>query len=295
MLAELLKDLQKLTYSNLELLIVDNHSTDGTSDMVKHLYPKTKILNTDTNLGTAARNFGLQNARGDIIVTVDDDVFLSYEDSIEKIVEIFTKRNEVAAINFKITDYYSDKPTNWNHPYMVEKYLDTEFVTDSISEGAVAFRKDVLKITGHYPESFFISHEGADLACRIINSGFSILYSPRICVRHQTSPIARKNWRRYYYDSRNHIWLAVRNYRFIRAIKYIMAKLLITFCYSLRDHYTRYWMKGVMDGIKGIPEEFKHRSCITKKTEQKLKGIRKNRPHIIYLLKKKLKSKSFNL
>ncbi len=80
----------KQTYKNLEIIIVDDNSKDGTRDVVKSIIRKDarvqyyalleddperfdSILKRNTNAGYAARNFGLDHAKGDLITFQDAD------------------------------------------------------------------------------------------------------------------------------------------------------------------------------------------------------------------------------
>ena len=73
-LKELIKSLKCLQYNELEIIVVDNHSEDGTGKFVKENYPDVIYYCTDRNIGVAARNIGITNAIGELISTIDDDI-----------------------------------------------------------------------------------------------------------------------------------------------------------------------------------------------------------------------------
>ena len=110
---------------------------------------------------------------------------------------------------------------NWVHHCKEEEYYDREFLTYEITEGAVAFRKKALNCSGYYPENFFLSHEGPDLAFRIFENGYRVIYWGDIRVEHLFSEEGRKPWRNYYYDTRNQFWLAARHFPFDYAVVYL--------------------------------------------------------------------------
>lgn len=88
-IARALDSMRRQTHQNLEIIVVDDHSTDGTADTVRaiaatdlrvsyHLYPKPVARRTnwrgyDINAGFAARNYGFRIARGEWITTQDAD------------------------------------------------------------------------------------------------------------------------------------------------------------------------------------------------------------------------------
>ena len=283
-LSDLLNEIRHQTYQPSEVIIVDNNSNDGTYSMVGSKYPDIKIIKLSQNIGCAARNIGIRSALGDIIVTLDDDVFFKDHTAIAKVNKIFLRNSKINVLNFKILDYYTHQllSFNWFHPYNMENYCDSEFVTDYISEGAVAFRRTVFDAAGYYPEDFFLSHEGPDLAYRILDSGFDIHYSPEIEVLHKCSSIQRDPWRNTYYDTRNQIWLAVRNLPFFSATFHICYRLFTTFLFGLRRRHLRWYFKAVFDGFNGIPHQKKFRRPISRSTQLRLKEIRRNKPGLLY-------------
>jgi len=287
--------LHKIEYPDLEIIVIDNDSNDSTQAMVTELFPKVICHKMETNVGIAGRNAGISKATGDIIITLDDDVIGIDDHVIEELINIFQEQAMTGAICFRITAPGTSEVINWCHHYKIDDYSHKEFITNEITEGAVAFRKSVLKKSGLYPEIFFISHEGPDLACRIMNAGFNVIFSPRIAVEHFHSQSGRKSWRRYYYDTRNQFWFVARNYPLSWSIKYLLFGIVAMFIYSMRDQCLKYCLKGVYDGLKGLSNNLKYRQPITSKTRKIIKEINRNRPGLLYMAKKRLKTKEIRL
>ncbi len=287
-LQRLLSELNKLEYSHLEIIVIDNNSEDETETVINDSFNNIRYVKMKKNIGTAARNIGFDIATGDVVVTLDDDIVGFKDEHIETIKHIFLTRSEIGGVCFKIVDHRTNQVCNWCHHCRKDIYCDTEFNTDEITEGAVAFRKTAIDCAGQYAPYFFISHEGADLLCRIMDRGYSVIYNPEILVKHLTHPSGRKSWRRYYFDTRNQIWLAARNYPFYYAMKYLSRGLGAMLFYSLRDGFFRYWIQGVTDAMKYLPTVFKERKKIKYSTLTRLKAIAKTRPTLAYTLKQRL-------
>lgn len=294
-LIELLLSIKSFISNNIEVIIVDNSSKDGTEKVVKDEFHDFIYIKTEKNIGVGARNLGIKITSNEVIVCLDDDVFGINGEALRNIYECFKNDDKIGAINFKVVDYYTGKISNWIHHCPAELYSDKKFQTYEITEGAVAFRKAALNKSGLYPEYFFLSHEGTDLALRIMDRGYEVIYSGDIVVRHKHSDIGRKQWANYYYDTRNHFWLAIRNFPIRYMIKYLMRHLSTTCIYSLRDGYFKFWIKAIKDGLTGLKWVGKDRKVLSKEMMNKIYLLNQNNSPFLSMLRKRLFRKNMRL
>ena len=63
----------KTTNCNYEVLLIDNNSSDNSSKLCKEKYPEIRLFHNDKNLAMAARNTGIDEAKGDYFVFLDAD------------------------------------------------------------------------------------------------------------------------------------------------------------------------------------------------------------------------------
>lgn len=285
-LKSLLRELQELKYPRLEIIVVDNCS-EVPAETVAPSFPGVIFVRTESNLGTGGRNVGMAKATGDIIVCLDDDVGGLTDEALWKIPPLF-KDSKIGAVNFKVIEAVTGKITNWVHHTQVEQFADRTFATYEITEGAVAFRRDVVAAAGYYPASFFISHEGPDLAFRIMDLGYELIYSPEVEVIHAYSPLARTSWRNYYFDTRNTFWLVARNCPLGFGLKLLARQVGGMLIYSIRDGFFLWWVRGTWDGLVGMRQAFRERRKLQKSTMKKIAEIDAGRPSIFYLLRKRL-------
>ena len=100
------------TYQNLECIVVDDASTDGSPEKIENKYrhnPKISIKNLITNSGQSrARNHGVQTAKGKLVCFLDSDDILPIS-SIEDRVSVFSETPEFNGISFG-ENQVSDKP-----------------------------------------------------------------------------------------------------------------------------------------------------------------------------------------
>ena len=283
---ELLRDLAALSSRVLEIIVVDNASSDGT-DVLPSRFPAVTFLRNDSNLGACGRNRGMQAARGDIIVTLDDDVGSPQVADLDVIAQCFRERPRLSVLNFRVLDHLSGSVCNWVHPCPAT-HAQESFPTYEITEGAAAFRSAALREVGYYWEPYFIGQEGVDLAFRLMDAGFEVRYDGRIAVRHRHEQTARASWRFYYYDTRNKIWLAMRRMRWVYGAQYLLIRVPAMAFYSLRDGFLKWWFKGVFDALKECPAVWRTRRPMLRQTESLVRSIDRQRPRFWEQARKRL-------
>ncbi len=289
-----LASLVNLQDEDLEIIVVDNGSEDGTQALVAREFPSVRLLRNDRNLGAVGRNLGLQAARGDIVVTLDDDVLGLADQDLAVLRDLFA-RPELGAVCFKVVHFSTGEVCNWCHHRRAEEDADSRFLTYEITEGAVAFRRAALAAAGLYPVEFFISHEGVDLAFRLMNAGYVVEYDSAVTVRHRHERAGRASWRRHYYDTRNLFWVAARNLPFFYAVKYLLRGVVAMGVYSLRDGFFWHWLRAICHGLAGLRPALAGRQRWTEQTRALVREIDARRPRIQYLIKKRLFSRKIEL
>ena len=103
-LLKLMTSIQNQLYDNIEIVFVDDHSTDGSIELIQQYMRKDKrivLIKHNKNMGTLiTRNDGVLNANGEYILFVDpDDMIL--QDALEKLYETTLKYSEIDVIQFR--------------------------------------------------------------------------------------------------------------------------------------------------------------------------------------------------
>ena len=182
-------------YPALEVVIVDNDSTDGTEEMFRETYddPRVRYFRMPENLGVSGgRNVSLEKADGDILVTIDDDAKLVDPDTTHRIVERFAQDASLGAIAFRIEDYYTGEIQSMFFPTKDKsRNPDEPFETTWFIGAGHAITREVYETIGHYRDYRPYGSEEFDLALRVIDNGFTIVYEPSIRVRHKEAKAAR--------------------------------------------------------------------------------------------------------
>jgi GT2 family glycosyltransferase len=185
-----------------EVIVVNNASTDNYTP-VKDFITATPALpfyyfDAPENLGVAkGRNFALAKGKAPIIIMLDDDAVLQNKDSLENLVTEFKENNTEkpkAIVSFKVL-YYDNLEMQKNalpHKHFEEYKNSSFFETYYYAGGAHAIKREVIEKLGQYPADFFYGMEEYDLAYRILDAGYSIVYSDKIVMLHKESALGRK-------------------------------------------------------------------------------------------------------
>lgn len=191
-----LRSLYKMDYpkQRLELIVIDNGSTDGTSFLVKEQFPQTKLITLPSNIGFApALNAGVRQARGKYIFVTNDDVIFD-KNCLSELVKLAQSDTTIGIVGGKM--FFYNQPNQmalsgfrvniWlgYHPYDF-KGKDQVREMDVATGGCMLIRKSMLKFIGFFDEGFFFCGEDYDLCFRARIAGFKIIYCPTAIVWHK--------------------------------------------------------------------------------------------------------------
>ena len=215
----------KQTYDNVEIVVVCN-STDNTpalfTDGAKFDLENIQYHHIDERMGVAkARNFGYEKAKGDILITIDDDAIFKNEHVTSVVAKAFQNHRTLGILAFRVVNAHTgeietlphkDKDIDPNKPFTAPYFIGC----------GNAIRSSVFDDVGYYPESFRYGAEELDLSYRTIDAGYTIKYLPEATVIHKESPHGRfedATVRRYLVENR--IRFVVRNFPWRYAIPYM--------------------------------------------------------------------------
>ncbi|MGE5645999.1 MAG: glycosyltransferase family 2 protein [Acidobacteriota bacterium] len=175
-----------------ELVIVDDGSTDNTATLINERFPQATYLRLPTNQGLiAARNHGIRKAKGDYILSLDDDCWFLNEAALASALNQ-TAAAAILTFNLLLPNGTRTYPEN-APPFHSPTFLG----------GASLLHRASVIAAGLYPESFRCFGEESDLALRLYDAGHSILTLPAITVYHAQSPANRSEHRTRFYTHRN--------------------------------------------------------------------------------------------
>ena len=244
-----------MDWADLEILLVDNASNDGSADRIASEFgDRVHVIRREVNSPTAGRNEGFWAAKGEYVLSLDNDILLVDPTVLCKAVAVLERLPKVGAVAFKIASL--DHPTeplteHWWHPVSLHDGKDRFFYTDWFAEGAVLFRRAALSATGGYDEDLFHGFESADLALRLLDCGFDILYCPNLsCTELRVRGFQHKvRHRMNYLVMRNKLWTAWKDYPLGRALYFVATRSAVGALRALRHGWADLWLKAMTEGI----------------------------------------------
>jgi len=191
-----LKSALRQDYKNLEIIVIDDSSSDRTSEIVKSL--KVKIIKNKKNLGLAkSLNKGIKSSNGDIVITLHADCELVEKKWISKIIKSF-KDPLVAGVTGNPIFYLDKRLSLFDkvNLYFAGAYASIKSNKtanrDLLNNKCDAYRKEFLKEVKYFSERFKTSGEDIDLTSKLRKRGYKLLINPNCHVKirlssHQSS------------------------------------------------------------------------------------------------------------
>lgn len=203
-LRETLGKIRETAYSPIEIIVVDNASTDGTAEMVSSEFPAVNYLRQSKNSGIAGYNVGFKAAGGEFVVALDSDSYPGF-DAITNMVALFDKNRDTGCIAFDVRSHQNIRPFN-------EAVDEVTREVAGYHGAGVGFRKELFEKAGYWFEPFFLYFNEMDHALNILKAGYKILHSTAVRAYHKSSPVQRGSSRASYFYVRNGLWLVWRHY-----------------------------------------------------------------------------------
>ena len=208
--------LKKSTYTNLEILVVDNISSDSSQKRCKEKFPDIKLIQNSKNLGyCGGNNVGIREAKGKFIVILNPDTIVE-PNCISELISAYDKfgdglyQPKILSLN---EENIIQSTGNMLHVFgfgfardkgnkVVEKIEEIEKI--GYASGTCLFTsREVIDKVGLLDEFLFLYHDDLDLGWRAAQIGINSYYVPKSKVFHVESYSLKWSSKKFYWLERN--------------------------------------------------------------------------------------------
>jgi len=281
-LKECLDSLLVQSYTDFEIIFVDNGSSDGSIEYVRSNYPYVTILALPQNVGFAAgNNAGFEHCRGEMIVTLNNDTKVVPE-FLEELVKPVIADSRVGMVAAKMLNYFEPdridaiglmiagnglgynkgiaETDHWQHKTSTQVF--------GPCGGAALYRRAMLLETGFFDDDFFAYYEDFDLAWRCRLAGWQAMTAPDAVVYHIHSATSGE-WSPFkvYHTHRNKWYVIAKNWPTRVIMRYLPKIFLYDFAAFILAVMRGQWVKASkarLDSVRNIPVLLRKREEIQK-------------------------------
>jgi len=225
LLLNCVESVKKSAYKDLEIIVVDNISTDKSQKICKEKYPDIKLIQNDENFGYCeGNNIGIREAEGDYIIILNPDTIVE-SNWIEELISAYNKFGEGLyqpkhlSLNEKTVYMSAGNMLNiFGFGYAREKGNKDENQFNKIEEigyasGTCLFTSSaVLKKIGLFDPFIFLYHDDLDLGWRASQLGIKSYYVPTSLIYHAESYSLKWNAEKFYWLERNRKYCILTHY-----------------------------------------------------------------------------------
>lgn len=269
LLMECLSSLERQTYREFEILLVDNNSADESVEFVQNEFPCVKVVPLAENCGFAGGNIaGYEYASGELIALVNTDVVLepswlsNMVTAIQRDASIGICASKIIKTSSGMLDSAGDyftfafcvaRPGENRDP---EEYHEDHFVPGACAAAAL-YRREMLNQIGFLDADFFLNHEDTDLNLRAMVSGWRCLFVSNAVAYHKVSAsIGVFSDVSVYYFARNGLWVWLKNVPTPLLFRYwcqrVAYELSSALALCVLHRKWRPYIRGKLDSLKGI-------------------------------------------
>ena len=193
-----------------EVIVIDNASSDGSTQEIRKKFPKVTCVANDKNYGFAgANNQGIKLAKGEYLLFLNPDTImhsgasdylvnfmdstkdvgacgpklLNEDGSLQRSVRQFPSYRG-ALYRFTFLNHFKIFKNNYRNWLMKEFDHKNQRDVDQLMGAALLVRKSIIDKIGGFDENFFMYYEEVDLCYRIKQYGQRIVFLPQVCITH---------------------------------------------------------------------------------------------------------------
>ena len=255
----------------IEVIVVDNASTQNEATELERRYPQIIVIRSDKNLGFAGgNNLGIKAAHGKYLFFINNDTILSQPSALSLLITRLESSDQIGMVCPKIRFTWGKQPIQYAGYTPLSKITlrnksigfgeedcgqyDIAHPTPYAHGAAMMVKREIIEKAGVMPECYFLYYEELDWSLMIRRAGYEIWYEPSCTIFHKESQTTgQQSPLKAYYITRNRLLFAQRN---INGSEKHLTYLYLIGIVAVRDilkHLCKgqvIMAKAVMKGIK---------------------------------------------
>ena len=273
---------------SLEVILVDNYSSDGSVAAIKQQYPQVRLIESKERKGfTANQNMAIRAAKGAYILVLNNDTII-LNDALKQMLDFMKATPDAGATGcqllnpdgsfqavslrgeYNLLAFFSvktglsrlfPKSRIWGKVHL--GYLDRNQIQkiDAFSGSAVMIRKKVFEEIGLLDENIFFGPDDLDFSYRLRRAGYSIYYYPNAQIIHYWGQSAKENTPKHFaIELRGIFYFYLKHYGVARSIVLCVLVFLTDIVHVILN-FLKYilginraksliWLKAYLETIK---------------------------------------------
>lgn len=249
-LEKCLESLLKINYKNIEIIVVDNHSIDGSIEFLETYYPQIKIKRLDKNYGFAyPNNLGSKMAQGEFLLFLNNDTTVTPSFLLE-LVEYMNEHLDVGICQSLLLKPNGDVDSSGDFVdsngicFSSKEHVNQVTEILSAKGASMLVRKEIFSKLGGFDEKFFITFEDVDLGWRTWIIGYRVVIVPTSVVYHYGGGTIKKiDPGIAFHGFKNQLSMRLTNFEFTSSFKALLYFFVVYGVRSLRVYFD-YKTKG---------------------------------------------------
>lgn len=259
----------KIQNCSMDVIIVDNGSSDGSADYIKLNYPKFRLVENRKNLGfSKAVNQGIAASNTDFVMLLNNDVVLE-QCAIKNLLNCIKEDSKIFAAASKMLN--SDELTiddagddytllGWTKKVgngKPEAAYNEDREIFSACAGAAIYRRKVFDEIGYLDESFFAYMEDVDISYRARIHGYKCVYCSNAVVYHLGSATSGSKYNSFKIKlaARNNVYVPYKNMpwpQLLLNLIFLFIGYFIKYLFFLRKGYGNDYLNGLKEGLNSL-------------------------------------------
>lgn len=253
----------------VEILVCDDASTDGTSEMIRTEFPSVVLHTSDTPHDVAVqRNMAAELASTSIIVSIDDDAAFTSPDTVAEVLRGFDDPR-VGAVAMPFINVRVDSRIRQKAPDSTGTYIASSFVGT-----AYAIRREVFMKLGGYRTFLIHQYEEEDFCIRMLEAGYMIRLGSTEPIHHFHSPVRDRRGMDIW-GARNTVLFTWHNVPMPYFVVHLLGTTVNALAAGVRAGSTLRKVRGVVSGYADCARQMRERQPVRPATYRLYRHLRR--------------------